>query len=444
MILPSQYGLIAMVSIFIAISQALTNSGLSSAIIRKTNRTETDCSTIFFYNVVVAGIMYLLLYITAPYIAKFYNADELCLILRIMPICIVIGALSSIHNALHTANISFKTLAVINLISVCIAGIVAIIVAFNGFQVWALVVQTILQSLISTIVLWLKSTWKPTMKFSFYSLKENFSFGSKLMVSSVINSVFNHIYAVTIGKLWHPALLGIYSKADNIATLSAQTPTDIISTISYPVMCKIQHDTEKLRQNYRLMIKLTAFTLFPICLCIGAVAYPLISVLLTDMWIKVAPLLQILVFSLMWYPIHALNLNMLKVKGRSDIFLKLEVVKKIISILLLITTIPFGITAICYGRIITSIISLALNTIYTGKELDFGFFAQLRDIAPTLLLSIVMFFCGYIATDCTGSNIIGLIAGIFTCVVVYLFGAILFSFSELHELKNIVINAIKR
>lgn len=444
MILPSQYGLIAMLSIFVAISQALINSGLSSAIIRKTNRTDTDCSTIFFYNVFVAGVVYLLLYITAPNIAQFYSVEELCLVLRIMSISIIISALSSIHNTLFAADLSFKTLSIINLISVCMAGIVAIIIALKGFQVWALVIQSILQSLISTIALWIKSTWKPTLKFSFYSLKESFSFGSKLMASSVINSVFNHIYAATIGKFWQPALLGFYSKADNITTLSVQAPTDIISTISYPAMCKMQHDTEKLRQNYRLMIKLAAFVLFPLCLCIGAVAYPLITVLLTDLWLDTAPILQILVFSLMWYPIHALNLNILKVKGRSDIFLNLEIGKKMISIILLITTIPLGITAICYGRIVTSIVSLALNTIYTGKELRFGFFAQLRDIAPSLLLSIAMFVCGYIVAGYAGNNIVGLISGILTCLFVYLFGAILFRFSELQELKKIAINAIKR
>ncbi len=444
LIMPSQFGLIAMLSIFISFSQTIINSGLSSALIRKTVRTNQDCSTAFFYNTIFALIFYSILFSIAPYIADFYEIAELNIILRVSSISLIIGALTSVHRALLIANIDFKALAIQNLIAVAISGTIGIILAIKGCEVWALVIQTLALTIISSILLIVNSKWRPQFSFSFKSLKEMLPFGSKLMMSELLNSTFNNIYYVVIGKIWQPVQLGFYNRADNFSNLSAQIPTNVIETVAYPSMCNISNDDKRLGYIYRKMIKLSAFAIFPLCLGFGALASPFICSLLTDKWSETAALLQILVIACMWYPIHSLNLTLLKVKGRSDLFLKLEIIKKTLIIISLIITIPIGIKAICIGQVVISILALIINSYYSGRLVNLSLSRQICDILPSLALSAIMAICVYSTTLLPINPIAILIIGVATGLIIYLSMAKLLKSDELAEIKSIIKTAFSK
>ena len=444
LVMPSQFGMIAMLSVFISIAQTVINGGLSDALIRHKERDRVDCSTVFYYNAVVAAIMYIGIYLCAPLISDFYAVAELTTIVRVLAVSLIFGAITNVHCALMSSELNFKTISIVSITSTAIAGAIGIIMAVNGLQVWALVANTLTAIILNSALICIVYPWKPSPVFSIKRLKKSFAFGSKLMASSLLNNIFSQIYSVVIGKIWHSQQLGLYSKADNIATLPVLKPTEIISTVTYSALCKLENDEDKLCKSYRTMLKLSAFTLFPLCLGLGAIAYPLINVLLTNAWVESATILQILVFSLMWYPIHALNLNILKVKGRSDVFFRLEVIKKGVAILMLVVTVPIGITAICYGRIVLSVISFFLHAKYVGKELKIGIVSQLKDILPSFLLASFMFIGGGLMARQTGNDFPGLLIGITTCVAIYSIGTLLFKFSEWQELKHIVQTALRK
>ncbi len=437
-IMPEQYGMIAILAIFIAIAQTLIYSNLGTALIRKSNRTETDCSTVFYYNLSLSILLYIALCLIAPFIAQFYNITELTQILRILSISLIIGALGNVQKDLYIAELNFKIIAIINFLSIFISGTIGIILAILDFKIWALVAQLLANTSCNTILIWCVSKWRPKFIFSFKSLNELFSFSSKLMISKLLDTIFKQLYSAVIGKLFAPAILGLYNRAETFVGLTSQMPSDTISTVSYPALCKLSGDDAKLKSNYRRILRLSAFIIFPLCLGVGAIAKPLVNVLLTDNWIEMVPILQILVFALMWYPVHALNLNLLQVKGRSDLFLKLELIKKIIIIITLVVTIPFGIITICIGRIITSLISLFINTYYTSKLLQLSLSKQLMDILPILLLSITMYIISFGAINFFDSSILNLGIGIIVGITIYLGGAILFKLPEIHELHRII------
>lgn len=437
LVMPDQFSAIAMMSIFIAVANVFINAGFSSALIRKTDRTQADCCTVFYTNIVIAIISYLVIFAIAPLAADFYNLPELTILLRVMSIGIVIGSFAGIHRTLFTAELNFKALALYNMAALILSGIVGIYLAYRGYQVWALVAQSLVSSSLGTIFVWYKSPWRPSWLFSIKSAKEFFGFGSKLLASNLINTVYSNIYGIVIGKVFARPDLAFYNRAQVLNTMSSSTPTTVLESVTYPTLCKIQDDDYRLREGYRNMIRLSAFVIFPLSLGLGAVSFPLINVLYTDVWIYAASLLQILVFAGMWYPIHAINLNLLIVKGRSDLFFRLEVLKKIIGIVIMCATVPLGLEAMCYGGIASSLIALIINTHYTGKLLDMGIARQLKDIFPVLTLSLTMFIaCKTLATF-MGNGFDSLMASMLLGFIIYLGGAIIFKFKELRTLLNL-------
>lgn len=437
LILPESFGAVAMLTIFMAIADVFVDSGFSMAIIRKTNRTEADCSTVFWFNIVVAIFFYGVLFICAPLIANFYEMPILKPVLRVSAIGIIINSFAGLQRSLLTAEMQFKTLAQLSIGSLVISGTVGMIMAYYDFQVWALVAQTLVAAVIGTIFLWWKSTWRPRLMFSKASFREFFGFGSKLLASRLLDTVYNNMYGVIIGKVFKASDLAFYNRGHSLGNLASTTPTGVLQSVTYPTLCKLQDDESALRNGYRRVLRISAFVIFPLCLGMGAVAYPLVNTLYTKTWIYAATLLQIMVFSMMWYPIHAINLNLLMVKGRSDLFFRLEVIKKILGVTMLCITVPLGLEAICYGSICNSIIGLFINTHYTGKLLNLGFFAQLKDYYPSLVLSGIMFIVVTILTNVMGNGILSLIAGVATGIIIYLGSTILLKRPELKELKNI-------
>lgn len=437
LVMPDQFAAIAMLTIFLAVAGVFVNSGFSSALVRKTNRTQRDCCTVFYFNIVVAFISYIILFVIAPFVADFYNLPELTILLRVMSLTIVISSFSAVHRTLFTAEMNFKTLAVYNLVALIISGAIGILLAYKGFQVWALVIQSLVSSVLGTFFVWYKSPWRPSWMFSKQTLKEFFGFGSKLLGSSLLDTIYNNIYGVVIGKFFAHADLAYYNRAQGLTTMTSATPTGVLQSVTYPTMCKMQDDIGRMREGYRKMIKISAFVIFPLCLGIGAVSYPLINVLYTDIWIYAATLLQIIVFAGMWYPIHAINLNLLIVKGRSDLFFRLEIIKKIVGVAILIITLPIGLEAMCYGSIISSLISLVINTYYTNKLINLSIIQQFKDLFPTLVLSIGMFIACKVFSTFMGNGLESLISSILLGIVIYFGGAIIFRMEGLKLLLNI-------
>lgn len=437
LILPESFGAVAMLTIFTAIANVFVDSGFSTAIIRKTNRTEADCSTVFWFNIAVALFFYGILFLCAPLVADFYEMPILKPVLRVSAIGIVINSFAGLQRSLLTAEMQFKTLAKLSIISLIISGTVGMIMAYYDFQVWALVAQGLVAAVIGTIFIWCKSTWRPRLLFSKASFKEFFGFGSKLLASSLLDTTFSNIYGVVIGKIFNASDLAFYNRSSSLANMTSSLPSGVLQSVTFPTLCKLQHSDNALRNGYRRILRISAFIVFPLCLGMGAVAYPLINVLYTETWIFSASLLQIICFNFMWYPIHAINLNLLMVKGRSDLFFRLEIIKKINTVVMLCITIPIGLKAICYGGICNSVIALFINTHYTGKLLNLGIVTQLKDLWPSLLISIFMFTAVSLLANAMGNDILSLLTCIALGIVIYFSSAIIFKRPELQEIKHL-------
>ncbi len=437
LIMPDQFGMVAMLTVFTAVAGVFIDSGFSTALVRKNDRTQADCSTVYWFNIVISVVCYLILFACAPLIARFYGMPELSAILRVSALGLVIGSLAGVHRTLLNAELDFKALTKFNLLGVVLSGIIGIILAYLDFKVWALVYQGLSMNVITTICVWYKVKWRPSMIVSRQSLREFFGFGSKLLASGLLDTVYSNIYSIVIGKVYKAADLAFYNRASSLTAMTSTMPTGILQSVTYPTLCKLQEDDEALKQGYRRTLRLSAFVIFPLCLGVGAVAFPLINTLYTETWIYAATLLSIIVFSRMWYPIHAINLNYLIVKGRSDLFFKLEVIKKIQGVAILCATIPLGLEAMCYGSIVSSLLSLVWNTYYTGKFLKMGILRQLQDLAPTLALCLVMYGGARAVAHFMGNDILSLTCSVLTGVVVFVGGALLFRFPEVKELRNI-------
>lgn len=438
LLLPEDYGVIAMLNIFLAVSQTFIDSGFGTALIRKIDRTETDFSTVFYFNIAVASVFYVILFFCAPAIANFYETPLLESVTKVVALNLIINSLSGIHNAKLSIVIDFKSRAKISIITTLLTGAVGLWMAYAGYGVWTLVVQNLLSSVIRTVMLWIIVRWRPQLVFSWKSFKELFSFGSKLLASALLDTLYNNIYTLVIGKVFSPSTLGVYSKAKNLAQFPSSNITSVLQSVTFPVLSTIQNDEERLSDAYKRFLKLSAFVVFPLMVGLAAVADPFIRIALTDKWANAICLLQILCFSLIWYPIHAINLNILQVKGRSDYFLKLEIIKKVQGVLFLTVTVPMGIVAMCLGKVISSLISLIWNTYYTEKLIGYGYFSQMRDLLPILVHSLVMGGIVLLVVNFMPTLWLKLIVGVLVGIVYYIAGAYIMRFPEMDELLTIM------
>lgn len=435
---PSDYGIIAMVTIFFAVAQSFVDSGFSNALVRKTDRVEEDLSTCFYFNIGVGIIAYIVLFLIAPLVANFYNQPILSPIIRITGLEVMLNSLCVVQQALFTIKIDFKSQAKITLSATVISGIVGILLAYQGYGIWALVWQGVASSIVRMGLLWLMSKWRPRKGFSKSSFNYLFGYGSKLLASGLLDTIYNNIYPIVIGKFYNPAQLGNYSRALGWAQLPSANITSILQRVTFPVLSAIQDDTLRLQNSYRRLLKLSAFIVFPLMMGLAAIASPLIRVILTAKWDGCVLYLQILCFALMLYPIHAINLNLLQVKGRSDIFLRLEIIKKIIGVVILIITIPLGITAMCLGMVFSSIICLIVNTYYTSRFIDVGLLTQLKDLRIILINSLVMGGGIYILTSFIDIEGLKLVMGIVIGFLLYFIGSFYFSKAELQEVISLI------
>ena len=435
---PEDYGLIGMLTIFLAISQTFVDSGFSTALIQKKDRDEKDYATVFYFNIVVASLVYFLLFSAAPSIANFYEQPLLVPLTRAIGLTIVINSFAVVQRARFTINIDFKTQTKASIASVSLSGVVGIILAYTDYGVWALVAQAIVRAIIEVVLLWFLSKWLPREKFHRNRFKSLFSFGSKLLASALLTTTFNNLYLIVIGKMFSVNSLGYYTRAKQFNDFPSANITGILQRVTFPLLSELQDDNEKLRRAYRKIIKLSALTMFPLMTGLAALADPFIRLILTEKWINTAWMLQLLCFAGMWYPVHALNLNVINVKGRSDLFLKLEIIKKTIMILVLVISIPFGISAIIIGQIVTSYIALIINTYYTKKILDYGLLQQLGDLLKVLLLSFAMGALVYISIPLIKNDTLKLLVGLTEGAVFYIGIAWLFNIGEIKSIPSLI------
>lgn len=421
---PAAYGLVGMIAIFIDVSQSLVDSGFSQALIRKQDRSEVDNSTVFYFNIVVGMVLYAILYFCAPLISHFYEQPELRDLLRVIGLSVVINSFVVVQRALLTSDMDFKTQARASFIAALVSGGVGIAMAYTGFGVWAIVVYQLTNLTVNNTLLWIYSSWHPIKAYDWKSFKELFGFGSKLAAAGLLNTIFSNAYLLVIGKFYDSKMVGYYTRAQQFGAFLSSNITQILQRVTYPALCTIQNDRMRLLEAYKMFLRLSAFVVFPLMIGLASLSEPLIFILLTDKWAFAAQLLPVLCLSMMWFPIHAINLNMLQVTGKSNLFLKVEIYKKIITVIVIVVTIKYGMMAIVWGQVVNSIIALWINTYYTGKLMDYGFWKQLRDLLPalfnSLLMGVVIISVNHYVESIYMKLIIGVVAGVawYLCMAV--------------------------
>ena len=435
---PSDYGLLAMIAVFNAIAFAFLDSGFGNALIRKPDLTEDDNTTAFLFNLVAGIALFGVIWFIAPWVSVFYDKPILTPLLRAEGSLLIVTSFKIVQNTQLTRALNFKAKMIIRIVSSVSGGVIGIIAAYSGLGVWALVVMHIADALISLVLLWVISPWRPRGKWSKKSFNYLWGFGSKLLASGLLDTIYGNIYPIIIGKFYSAADLGQYTRAKQYAAMPSTSLTGAIQQVTFPVLSQIQDDDQRLGNNYRRMLRFTVFIVFPIMMGMAALAHPLVISLVTDKWAQCIPYLQVSCFSMMWYPVHAINLSLLQVKGRSDLFLRLEIIKKALITVVVFICVPFGIMGICYGAVFTSLACLAINTYYTGKLINVGFVRQMMDMTPTLLASLAMGAVVYFAVMPFGSDVVKLAVGIPVGMVIYLAIAKVFRMPELQEALDII------
>ena len=387
---PDDYGLIGLISVVTAVCTTLVNGGFTTALIRKKDATDDDYNTAFIVNLGMSLLLYVIIYFCSPFIADFFKREELVSLTRVSSLGLVIGALSLVQKARLTKRIDFKSQTKITLTASIISGIIGIVMALLNFGVWALVAQTLSSQILRTVFLWIINKWIPQLRFSKGSFHDLFGFGWKMMLSGLLDTVWKELYQVIVGKFYTPATLGQYTRSKHYSQLFSSNLTSVIQRVTYPVLSNIQDDKERMVKAYRKMITTTMFITAISMFFLGAIAEPLIYCMIGSKWHEAATYLPLICITGSTYPLHAMNLNMLQVQGRSDLFFGLEVIKKIIGIGPLAVCIFYGIMPMLYTSIITSIIAYFLNSYYSGKLIGYSSWMQIKDFAPSYGVAILV------------------------------------------------------
>jgi O-antigen/teichoic acid export membrane protein len=383
---PKEFGILGMIMLFVTIGNTLIDSGMSTSLLRSNEVTEKDYSTVFITNILMSLLVYVILFLTAPLVATFYELKILIDVIRVYCLGFVVNSFRSIHVIKLMKEMQFKKLTVLNLPGNIISVFVAIFMAYLGYGIWSLVYLFLINQLISTLVFWIFINWKPLWKFDFINYKYHFNFGYKLVLSAQLNTIFENIYNVLIGKFYDVRALGFYERAYTFNNYPVSVLSSIILKVSLPSLTIIKEDSERLQNAYKNIMQM-AFFISASGLCFAALlAQQIVTIILGENWLQVVPIFQILCLSFIFYPIHSLNINILSVFGRSDLFLKLEVIKKITILIVVAICFNFGIMGLVWSSVINSIIGLIINTHYSGKFLNYPTIRQFRDLLPTILV----------------------------------------------------------
>lgn len=387
---PDDYGLIGIVAIFTAVCVGLINGGFTTALIRKKDATDDDYNTVFIVNFTVSVLLYAVIFLCSPWIADFFDREELVSLTRVSSLGLIVGALALVPQTRLTKRIDFKSQTKITVVSSVTCGIVGITMALTDFGVWALVGQQLMGQAVRTALLWYFNRWIPSSRFSWLSFHELFGFGWKMMLSELLNTVWKELYQVVVGKCYSPATLGQFTRSQHFSQLLSSNLTTVIQRVTYPVLSNIQDDKERMMAAYRKIIKTTVFITAISMFFLGAISEPLLYCLIGPKWHDAAVYLPLICISASTYPLHAINLNMLMVQGRSDLFLRLEIIKKVILVGPLMVGVFIGILPMLYTDILAIIICYFLNSHYSGQFLGYSSWMQLNDIACSYAIATII------------------------------------------------------
>lgn len=390
---PSDYGIVAILLVFIQIANVFIQSGFNTALIQKKNSDDVDFSSIFYLSLVIAAILYVILYFTSPFISIFYKQEDLTIFLRIISLTLFFGAVNSVQNAYVSKTMQFKRYFVSSMGAVTGSGILGIVFAYKGFGVWALVIQQISKDVLTCFILWFTVKWRPKFVFSFERVKSLFGFGWKLLCSGILDTIFRNIYNLIVGRIYNSEILGVFNRGHQFPQVIATNLDGSIQSVMLPAISNKNDNIEEVKRMTRRSISMSAYLLMPCMFGMAAVAESLVKLLLTDKWLPCVPFLQLACFSYAIYPIHTANLTGINALGRSDIFLKLEIIKKTITVINILVTLPFGIYAMAIGQVVAAVISSFINAFPNKKLMNYSYFEQLKDLLPSFIVSIFMAVC---------------------------------------------------
>jgi teichuronic acid exporter len=442
LLLPEEFGLIAMIGVFTGLGRVLSEAGLAQSLIRTTNPTDDDYTTVFYFNLIGSFVVYAILFSAAPLIADFYHQPDLESLIRWYCSVFIINAFSSIQYTRLTKQMLFKKELTITVPSLIISSVVGIVMAFNGYGVWSLVGSAITQSLAAAIQLWYRSDWKPNWVFNREKFKYHFHYGYKLTLSGILDNIFSNAYTIIIGKFFAPAQVGFYNRADTLKQLPVSNISAVLTKVTFPLFAQIKDDDVRLKAIYKKIMQMVIFFVAPILLILSAMAEPLFRLLFTEKWLPAVPYFQILCWNGILFPIHSYNLNILKVKGRSDLFLKLEFIKKGMILTIIAITFQFGIFGLLYGSILASVLAFFINTYYTGKYLNYNAVSQASDLLPAIFLALlssgIVYEADSLFKDFLHYDILRLVTGSILGALFYFGIAYAFKMKSLFELIKII------
>ena len=444
LLLPEDFGIIVIVIIFINIASVFVQQGFSTALIQKTDTDNTDYSTVFYINLVVASSMYICLYIAAPYIAEVFRQDLLTQVLRVVSITLLLGAVISIQTSYLIKRMEFKKQFISTLLATVISGIVSVVMAYKGFGVWALVTQQMLSQVIIIFVLSFVVKWRPALIFSKSRAISLFSYGWKLLISSLIDVLYNNSRSIIIGKMYDASTLAYYNRGEQFPSLLVTNINGSIQSVIFPTLVAYKEDIQKVKSIVRRAVTLSSFFVFPIMTGLAATAEPIIKILLGNNWLLAVPFIRIACSYFIFWPIHTANLQAINAIGRSDIFLKLEILKKSLGIIVLICTIPFGIYAIALGLVLISLISIFINAWPSRKLFNYKYSEQFKDLFPSFIAAILMGGIVYSLNFFESDIFLILVSQIFVGIVMYILLAMIFRDPSYFYLKSIIYKKIKR
>ncbi len=402
---PADFGLIAMLAFFMAMARNFLDSGFGQALIQKKNATDVDACSVFYFSIVAGSIAAGLLCLAAPWIGAFFRQPLLTPLTRVMSLNIVINSFSLVPTALLSRNIDFKTQTKISLIATSASGLAGVTLAFQGFGVWSLAVQQITVNVLRTILVWCFSAWRPSLRFSLAALRTMFAFGSRLLASGLLNTTFDNLYPLVIGRVFSAGELGIYSRALTMQQMPTTTFSETVTRVIFPVFSTVQDDARKLKRGLQKVLAVVVFIHFPIMVGLAVTARPLVRVLLTDKWLPCVPYLQLLCVAGLFFPLHVINLDILRAGGRSDLFFRLEIIKKALVVAAIVATYRWGVLGLIWGQIVVSALAYSLNTHYTGRFIEYPIREQLRDALPYLgtagLMGIAVYGLQYLPWPAT-------------------------------------------
>lgn len=428
---PSDYGLVAMLTIFLTVAQIFVDSGFVEALIQKQNRTEVDYSTTFWFNIGVALLIYAMLFFISPFIADFYDEPLLEDLLIWMAFIFVINAFRTVQQAKLNIEMDFRRQAWISIIAISISGSVGIWMACHDFGVWTLVWQPLLQNFLNVLLLWISAGWIPSFVFSSCSFKDLFGFGSRLLMSRTLHAIYANGSFLLIGKFYSPAATGLYSQSTQMTSFVPMSINDVVARVAYPIECELQDNEEELQRRFFQMLRMTCFVLFPLMMGLAALAEPVVRLLLTDKWIETVPLIRILCFAWIWWPASNMSWQLLNAKHRSDYCLKAEIIKKVIAISILAVSLFGGIKAVCIGMLLYYVADVYVMTLFTKRVLPkVTFWAEMKALLPILACAMVMGTGVYSLKYIIDSDIVLLAVGVTTGIVLYMIFTLLTGFRE--------------